>query len=253
MRRVSLTRPAARSGFVALEALVVLLLSTIVGAALCATLIAQSRVARSIGDRIAFNDAARAAIHIVQAETRLNAVGDTRAWAPESINGRWTRASGSICATSSTSLWLRVSGIRDVDTGKDSILVLSGERERVVAAGTLARDATGCQASADETVYRVGAGAIGMSPADAAAFGGVATVFESGSYYLSTRALRYRVGGEGRQPLTEEFFRDGVSSFGLFNEATGGTQLRVVLAMKALPLQSIGPTTIITMQLVNTR
>jgi hypothetical protein len=29
-------------------------------------------------------------------------------------------------------------------------------------------------------------------------------IFESGSYHLSSRALRYRIGAAGRQPLTAE-------------------------------------------------
>jgi hypothetical protein len=35
---------------------------------------------------------------------------------------------------------------------------------------------------------------------------GVLLLFESGNYYLSSRALRYRIGAAGRQPLTPDLF-----------------------------------------------
>jgi hypothetical protein len=41
----------------------------------------------------------------------------------------------------------------------------------------------------------------------------VILVFESGSYHLSDRALRYRIGAAGRQPLTAEALYDAGSRF----------------------------------------
>jgi hypothetical protein len=37
----------------------------------------------------------------------------------------------------------------------------------------------------------------------------VVLIFESGTYYLRDRALRYRIGSEGRQPITDERFASG--------------------------------------------
>jgi hypothetical protein len=43
--------------------------------------------------------------------------------------------------------------------------------------------------------------------------GDVLVLFESGTYYLSDGALRYRLGREGRQPLTAEWLDDRRSRF----------------------------------------
>jgi hypothetical protein len=50
---------------------------------------------------------------------------------------------------------------------------------------------------------------LGVNPPPASAL----LTFESGSYHLSGRALRYRIGSAGRQPLTSEALRDPGSRF----------------------------------------
>ena len=198
----------------------------LVGAALCTTLIAQSRVARAVGERIAHNDAARASVHILASEIRFAARADIRAVAPDSISARWIRASGVVCAVQGSTVWVHLEGMRELDSTKDSVALSTVRDETVYPASALTRDATRCTAAGGAVIYRLEASRSGSAFHSA-------IVFESGSYYMSQRALRYRLGGEGRQPLTEEYMRDGLSSFAIdTTDSSLPARLSLVIALK---------------------
>src|SRR4051812_27829339 len=176
-----------RRGIVVMEVMVALLLSVLVLSLIASTIIAQSRLARVIGERIAYNDAARATMHIMPAELRLATANDIRVTSPDSVNARWMRSSGAVCFARAPDVWIRVRGIRDPDPSKDSMLVIGESGETAVRLTTAARDASKCPAQSGEDVFRVRT-AGGAPPVT-----GVVMIFESGNYYLSQRALRYRI------------------------------------------------------------
>lgn len=214
-----------RRGYVLAEVAVVLALTLIIGVTLCSALLMQSRLARSVGERIAHNDAARAAMHILPAELRSSDPRfDVRAASGDSIAARWFRGSGVVCDTSSSDIWIRMRTVRDPDPDKDSLLVITGSGENAASFTSVAFDPGRCVAAAGEEVYRIRA--TGVANAVAVLF------FESGSYYLSQRALRYRLGGEGRQPLTEEFLRDAGSSFALTVDSLHASRFRMLIELK---------------------
>ncbi len=201
--------PQVRPGYLLAEGLVVLALSVLVGAALCTALITQGRLARAVAQRIAHNAAARFTLHVLPAELRYaDPATDVRVAAADSIAGRWVRSTGVVCDVQGTVAWLRLRGIRAPDATKDSLLLVGDAGEIVVRPLTWAADDAHCATQPGERVYRT-------STASAVPRAAVALIFESGTYYLSQRALRYRLGGEGRQPLTEEFLRDAGSGIAL--------------------------------------
>ena len=84
--------------------------------------------------------------------------------------------------------------------------------------------------------------------------GGAALVFESGTYYLSQRALRYRAGAEGRQPLTEEVMRDAGSTMLLVGAANAQPAIfRLDLETRPGPWQSAGRLSAVIQPFVNGR
>jgi hypothetical protein len=199
-----------RAGYLLAEAVVMLVLAVLVGAIMCAALLSQVRLARSVGERVARNDAARSTLHIMPAELRsLDPSRDIRAAAADSIAARWVRGSGIVCAASASDLWVRMTGMRQPDPAKDSVLIVSVAGDRVAGMEWAGMDMTGCGGAAADPVYRIRGANV---PTDAALAGSAVLVFESGTYYLSQRALRYRVGGEGRQPLTDEALLDAGSA-----------------------------------------
>ena len=71
--------------------------------------------------------------------------------------------------------------------------------------------------------------------------GGAALVFESGTYYLSQRALRYRIGAEGRQPLTDELLRDAGSAMAMSAATmTSPASVSLTLQLRSPLQQSAG-------------
>jgi hypothetical protein len=234
-----------------IEALVVLVISALVGATMCAALIAQSRVVRAIGERVAFNDAARTTLHILPAEIRaLDPLRDVRAAGADSIAGRWIRSTGVVCAADATALWVRLRGMRQPDPAKDSMLVMTGSGEEAYTLQGIAPDPAGCEAQTgvdpEDEVFRVALAAIPSA--------GAVAVFETGTYYLSQRALRYRVGAEGRQPLTEEFFMDAGSGLAITPpDSMGIVRLRLTVALRRGEQQraSTGRTEVLTVLLPN--
>ncbi|HEX6693565.1 MAG TPA: hypothetical protein VF035_02560 [Longimicrobiales bacterium] len=206
-----MTASARRPGYLLAEAVVMLVLAVLVGAIMCGALLSQVRLARSISERVARNDAARSALHIVPTELRtLDPSTDIRAAAADSIAARWVRSSGIVCAGAPPDLWVRMTGMRQPDPSKDSVIIVRAGSDRVVGIDAVAPDASACVGVGSGPVYRIRSA--DMAADTNAVVGGAALVFESGTYYLSQRALRYRVGAEGRQPLTDEALRDAGSA-----------------------------------------
>ena len=116
---------------------------------------------------------------------------DWTVFPPDSIRLRAFRGTGWPCRSPEGDLTIPVrwEGIRAPDSSKDSVLVLGGDGAwRVV-----------------DLVAVTGAGPCVAWTLDALVPSPVLLrLFESGSYHLGSGALRYRRGGGGRQPLTED-------------------------------------------------
>jgi prepilin-type N-terminal cleavage/methylation domain-containing protein len=196
-----------RPGFSLLELITAMTLGAITAAVLGGVLLVQLRLAREAGSRSISADALRTAVAVLHGEVRRGAPADVRAASRDSIAVRAFRGSAVVCAVDHDRLYLAYRGDRLPDPRKDSLLLVDGSgSERAFAVLDVQHTASPCPDANGSTGLRVRVSA----PAPAY---GVALVYESGSYYLSTRALRYRLGAEGRQPLTPELFVQGHSSF----------------------------------------
>lgn len=191
--------PAGRPGFSLLELLVALTLGGLVLSAATATVLSQTRLARVTAAQAQRNEVLRVAAQVLSTETRwLNAARDVRAWSGDSLSLRAFRASGTVChvqqdGSALASLVL----LRAPDADKDSLLILRDSSTELAAQLLSAEPATAPCGTARTFSLRT---------AEQLHTGDVILLFESGNYYLAERALRYRLGGEGRQPLTEEAF-----------------------------------------------
>jgi hypothetical protein len=196
-----------RRGFSVTELLVALVLTTLLVAVLIGVLVAQTRLGSVIAQRSSGNDAVRSASFILSGEVRRTTPYDLRALTSDSLALRAFRGAGIICAVNATEIRVRYRGDRLPNADKDSALIIHGDSVGVLRV-VESRTVTGtCTPAAGETLVAMRFGAINLPP------DGVVLIFESGSYYLSTRALRYRIGAEGRQPLTAELFKDATTQF----------------------------------------
>src|SRR5262245_41016354 len=207
-----MTRRAA-PGFSLVELLTALALGGLVIGTAAALLQGQVRMARRTSERIQNRETMRIATQVLQTETRwLNALRDVHAFSPESLALRAMRGAGTICQVLlDGSAVVGLNGIRSPEPAKDSVLVLRDSiQENVLSLLAAEPFSAGC---GYRDHYRVRTGAV-LQPGD------VVLIFEPGSYHLSERALRYRVGQAGRQPLTGESFDAVRTSF--LPSATGG-------------------------------
>jgi prepilin-type N-terminal cleavage/methylation domain-containing protein len=150
--------------------------------------------------------AMRATRSVLRNEVVMGAPGvDWTSHAPDSLRVRAFRGLAFVCGVGpDTSLVVRRRSPRRPDPAKDSLLVLD-------ASGTWSvRDLAGVTSSAcpDPPGSAFTPGAVTErwrmdEPAEDAV---LVRLFERGSYHLASRALRYRRGGGGRQPLTAEVF-----------------------------------------------
>lgn len=179
-----------RPGHTLLELMVAMPLVFLLLALLLAGLHAQLRLTRRLADHVARSEAVRTAQRVLMEELRAEAAADLRTAAGDSIRMRVFRGVALPCNATSIA-W---SGLRAPAARKDSLLLLGADGETVLPVSTVTVDAA-CGG------YRLGTGT--------SLSAGPALVFETGTYYLADGALRYRTGGEGRQPLTEEWLADG--------------------------------------------
>jgi hypothetical protein len=211
----------ARAGIAVTELVVTLAITAILAAGLGSVLLTHLRVTRMVAARVAAADAIRLAVHALPTELRLALLpADIHGFSATSVAFRLPRLSGTVCARAVDRVWLRLSGMRVPDPVKDSVLFISAAGESALALAGLSEDPARCAGRPGSGTYRLDA------PADTQA--AALLVFESGTYYLRDRALRFRIGAEGRQPLTEEVFLDAGSHFSLhFDSAWSSFDLRL--------------------------
>lgn len=183
----------ARSGAGLVELLTSLMLLGLVTAACAVILQSQARLVRHYGELSARSEALRSARALLRHELRDVHPADVRAVGSDSVAARIFRGIGLVCARAQRLIALRYEGLRLPEPEKDSLLVV-GE-ERVMAFRTSKASMT-CATQGDEQIVVI--------EADGLKLGAVILWFESGAYHLAGNALRYRRGGEGRQPLTDE-------------------------------------------------
>jgi hypothetical protein len=185
-----------RAGAALVEVLIAAVLLAIVAAAGATLLRAQSRIANDVTVRSERNDASRSALLTLQAELRHIAPRtDLRAIARDSIAARIFRGVAVVCGHRDSLTLVRYRGLRMPDARKDSALQVGVEN--VAAIENVATHQAMCTAAPGEEIL-----AINLAPR--APDNSMWLVFESGSYHLSSHALRYRRGAESRQPITNE-------------------------------------------------
>ena len=185
-----------RAAFTVVETLVAFVLGLLVLQAAASLGGGMARGAAALADRAEGLAASRAAAWIVQEELEgVRAGEDVSRPVGDSISIRAFRGTARVCARSAgPELVVRWSGMRKAEPDKDSALVLRGSGEWVVRAlGAVgAAPADGCGGTPAER----------WTLSDSVPDALLLRVFERGSYHLSDRALRYRIGMGGRQPLT---------------------------------------------------
>ena len=194
----------ARPGTALLELMTALALLALLSAA-CAVLIhSQSMLVHSISERTDADETLRTTRLLMRDEFQDLTRADVRAIATDSFAARVYRAWGIVCAVDSSLVILRYRGIRQPEADKDSLLVLGAER--AVAFTEAALPERTCEALPREEQ-------VALRTERQLRNGAVVLLFESGAYHLATRALRYRRGLEGRQPITDELIEDRASQF----------------------------------------
>ncbi len=199
----------SRAGVALLELIVAAVLSTIVVAAAVLLLQTQGTVGRMITTRSERNDATRSAFAILRAELRHHTSSDIHAVGRDSIASRIFRGFAIVCGFNAPDVFVRYKGLRLPNPAKDSALQVGPEN--AVAIASVRADSAACPRNAGDQILalrwsappRVGASWI---------------IFESGSYHVSTHALRYRQSAGTRQPVTTDAFDDGRSSFALLTD-----------------------------------
>lgn len=197
---------AQRSGSSLVEAVAVMTLSSIVMAVIAGICVAQMRLARVAAEQAATSEAARTVTSALSGEARRMTAADVSAWSGDSIAVRAFRGSGTPCGATAGGVLVRYTGDRLPDPGKDSVLVASTDPEHGEMLYDVIPAPESCSALPGETILELRTS--GTLPQKA-----ILLVFESGSYHLQMKALRYRIGAGGRQPLTAEALRHPFSRF----------------------------------------
>jgi type II secretory pathway component PulJ len=191
-----------RDGATLLELLAALTIGGLLAGVLGGALVAQLRLGRFVAHRTAAADAVRTAGAVLQGELRRTAAPDIRALSRDSLSIRAFRGVGRVCQTGHDRLTVLYRGDRLPDARKDSLLLLDGSgAERALLLLEVRHNNAACRPLDGETPLL-----LRVPPASMTSASGVVLTFESGTYYLSSRAMRYRLGAEGRQPLTAELF-----------------------------------------------
>jgi prepilin-type N-terminal cleavage/methylation domain-containing protein len=210
------------AGYTLAELLVALTLLAALATVLFGALIAHVRLARQLAHRVVEADAVRTASTVIGGELRRASPLDLRAVASDSLALRAFRGIGTVCGATSDAIVLHYRGDREPAPAKDSVLWIgSGVLVAARLAAVQPFGAANCTGVADGEVqlWRT-------EPAVPAQ--GVLLVYESGTYYLTGGALRYRIGEAGRQPLTPELFIRPPSGF--FLRSPDAVEYRLGLA-----------------------
>lgn len=203
-----------RSGFTMVEMIVALTLTGLFAAALLGAIAPAERAARWHARQVVRGEAVRTTVAILTAELRyVSPVTDIHGIGADTIAMRVFRGTGVVCAVAAAGPIVRYTGLRRPEPAKDSALVIHGDGSASAArVAAVTRVASECATRGDEDLIRVELDPPPTAPA-------VILVFESGSYHLADRALRYRQGDSGRQPLTAEAFAGRGNRF----ETVGGS------------------------------
>lgn len=186
-----------RCGTTLAELLLALTIALLMGAVLLGLLLAQLALARMTAQQAYTAEAVRTATHVLAAEVRRTRPQDVRALARDSLALRSFRGTGILCSANGADIHVRYRGDRIPDVRKDSVLLLPSER---------AVPLVDVRAAPAECALQPGEVTLALRLTIPAVNEAAVLIFESGAYYLTARALRYRLGAEGRQPLTTEAF-----------------------------------------------
>jgi hypothetical protein len=191
------------------EALTALLLGWLILALTLGTLARQRTVQRRMAHRAEALEALRTTRHVLGEELRRASPRHTQA-GPDSVALRAYRGMALVCPVGSDPRTLVVGyrGIRVPDPAKDSVELVDGDGSTVTFALV---DRTSGGPVCGDAPDLAGERWILSGPAPGGTV--VARIFERGSYHLAERALRYRRGGAGRQPLTPEVLETPLSGF----------------------------------------
>jgi len=200
------------------EVLIALTLTAAMSSALAGAFSAARTVARRHSWIVRSAEALRVSTVVLGDELRvLDPTADLRIVAPDSVALRAFRGGGVVCAADrGTAVFVRYRGLREPEPAKDSVLVVDSiGAVRASALLESERAADTCTVRDGESLYR-------WSVSVPAPAGTLLLLFESGSYHLSDRALRYRRGDGGRQPLTADLLDDRASMFLPVSDARAG-------------------------------
>lgn len=197
----------SRSGSGLAEMLVAAVGTAILASAMLGLLASQARLAASLAGRIEARDALMLASTLLTAELRSSRPGtDIQAVATDTLAHRAFRALAVVCDTTDGGALVSSSGVRLPDPAKDSVIVIGRGGEQNARATTVTAASHTCGDTVGRVLF-IRLEQLHASPGDVLLF------FEPGSYHLHDRALRWRAGAAGRQPLTAEVIRTGASAF----------------------------------------
>jgi len=217
-----------REGVSMIEALVALLTGLLVVQLGLVVLVRQRDAQGRLSRRAQGLAAARIVRDIIAGELRRGRPGrDWKIPSGDSLVLRAFRGEGGICPErpSATAILVAYEGVRAPDPDKDSVLLMDGLGHwSAWPLDVVGTTADSCPAAPGVPVQRW---SLGREPPAGVV---LARVFERGSYHLVGRALRYRRGAGGRQPLTPEVLLTPRSRF--FEDSSG---VDAVLVVRARP------------------
>ena len=213
-RRASRPARSCRAGVSLVECVVALTLGSLICACIATVIAAQCRLLQAMAWQSADAEAMRIVHGVLQADLRATSRADIRRAAGDSIAARLVRSVGLPCGRIGGDLLVRFNGLRSAAVGKDSLVFLYPRGDE--AAALVEAEPGACDAAAHEHVLRL---SVAGDPA-------LVLLFESGTYYVRDRALRYRLGAEGRQPITDERFASTARSIAM-DEASGVLTVQV--------------------------
>ena len=188
--RVPIRCPPGRPGVTLPELLLVAWLFALVLVAVARFAGAQGRLAALGQERGRAADVVRTTDLVLNGDLRYAAAPDMVP-GRDSVRLRAVRGGGTICGGGSE-VRIRYRGARRPDPAKDSA--------QIITAGATAGSVHQVTAVSSDT--SCGGYRLRLSP-PAGRSAGLVLIFETGAYYLSGGALRYRRGRGGRQPVTE--------------------------------------------------
>ena len=197
---------SARPGSTLIELIITLTVLGMIGVACAGLVRAQATLLRHASESVAGHETLRAAGTILRAELEDLTPADRRVVARDSLSLRVFRGMGIVCAINPPVATLRYTGVRQPDPAKDSLLAIANEQ-----AGTIRQISTRAAACVHHLTEQL----VALEPDFRVDTGTIVLFFESGAYYVSSNALRYRRGPGGLQPMTDDVIDHGVSTFAL--------------------------------------